>query len=164
MNDFNKLLDDLKLISEIPRLYLANYFEDFKNKIDLIAAHRCLNETDKEIRKALNDNWSELIKKIELFEDECVRRVSKFKSSIDLIDQIEKNISNSIEIEELIRDKIKSFEGELFLNRTILFLEKHKSRIPELFSKMDSNVTFGKLIIIKNKYYNLLDLNFVYQR
>lgn len=165
MNDLNKLLDDLRFVIELPRLYLANYFEELKARIDLLVAQRCHNETDKEIRKVLNANWSELINRIEVFEQECLARINnnKFSKHFDQVEQIEARIpvSNHDELDKIIRERIRFFERELFSNRTILFLQKQNCKLPELFSKMDSNLTFGKLIIIKNKNYSLFDLNFL---
>jgi len=80
-------IHDLKQIFEFPRLCLANYFEQLRNRIDLIAVQRCLNENNKEFKKLLNKNWVLIIERIHLFELKCFQKVKTNKFSRDLTNE-----------------------------------------------------------------------------
>ena len=177
MNKINERLDNLKFLIEIPRLYIANYFQELRNRIDILAAERCFNPTNEKNKHELNVNWAHIIKKIDLFENESLRKMPSntmtnatiaelVNEALVLINQIETNKADldeivNFEYEKALNNIEKKLNRIFFLNRTILFLERKDCKIPQLFSKMNMNTSFGKLIIIINKYYTSDDLSFI---
>ena len=170
MNKLKEILADLKILIEIPRLYLANYFQELRNRIDLLAVERCFNETNE---KELNANWTLIIKKIASFEKECFRKMPTNQFSKDvasdalnLVNQIESKMSDFdgmalFDYEKILANETIKLQRILFLNRTIIFLERKDCKMIELFSKMNMNTSFGKLVIVKNKFYTFQELSFI---
>jgi Leucine-rich repeat (LRR) protein len=157
-------IEDLKHILQYPRLYLANYFEQFRNRIDLLAVQRCLNEDNKEFKKLLNKNWVLIIEKINLFELKCFQKVKTNKFNKDLTEEtleIIKQAEKNDQEQQNLDNQIKKLETFLFQNQTLLFLEKKDCNLIDLFTKMDMATSFGKLIIIKNKFFSKSDLQFL---
>ena len=62
-------LEDLQIIVEIPNLYLANYFQELRNNVDIeMFSKQMLHNNDK--NEAKNEIWKEMISKIYSFEKE----------------------------------------------------------------------------------------------
>lgn len=78
------------------------------------------------------------------------------EETLEIIKQAEKNEQDTI-----LDTQIKKLETLLFQNQTILFLEKKDCNLIDLFTKMDMTTSFGKLIIIKNKFFSKSDLKFL---
>ena len=72
----SNLLDDLKLAVDCPKRYLANYFDEMKNQIDLecqvYLGRDGLADEDKE--KAISEQL-ELIQEVDFFEQKCLANV-----------------------------------------------------------------------------------------
>ena len=68
-----KKLEDLKMIVVIPKLYLANYFQELRNNVDKqMFPKQILHYNDnEEMKNELNQIWVEMISKIDSFEKEC---------------------------------------------------------------------------------------------
>jgi hypothetical protein len=79
--DIENNLNELKMLLNIPKLYLANYFIDLKTQVDL----KYFNQ------EKLKDQYMKIIKRIESFEQECYnknnksKKRNKFKSIVDFI-------------------------------------------------------------------------------
>ena len=53
-----KGLDDLKIIFEIPRLFISNYFNDLRNQIDLAAIRFLINKSKTQFKhQQVNDEF-----------------------------------------------------------------------------------------------------------
>jgi hypothetical protein len=68
MNEMLKKLEDLNRIAELPALYIADYFIDLRNEVDLFAVSKLLNlkNTDQQQEKNdLNEKWQQIISKID---------------------------------------------------------------------------------------------------
>ena len=120
-------LDELQLIVEIPNLYLANYFQELRNKVDIeMLSKQILHNNDNEdIKNEVNQNWKEMISKIYSFEKECKNK-DKLQSNLKRIDQIRLMLDQNEETYlDIIEDKIKEEEFEInkkiFQNKTIIF-------------------------------------------
>ena len=140
-NNFKKLTS----LYKSPETYLANYFINLKNEIDLI-----FNQTE----------TNELNNIIQKFENECLSNKDKIHETInDIILKIEQTIeidhiqarfeeayidSDYKQINELINLKIFETEKYLFSNKTILLLKNYT----------EESKTF--LMVINNEY---LDIN-----
>ena len=123
-----KKLDDLKLIVEIPKLYLANYFQELRNKVDKeMFPKQILHNNDIEKKNELNQIWVEMISKIDSFEKQCTKNIDDLQSNVNRIEEIRITLNNQNEATnlQLIEDKIQEEEFELFKklfkNRTIIF-------------------------------------------
>ncbi len=69
-------LDKLKGIIELPDLYLADYFDALRNRVDKECATKQLKlQNDKEKKNELDELWQKMITKIDLFERKCIRKI-----------------------------------------------------------------------------------------
>lgn len=146
MSALNDVLDDFKLLTEVPQLYLANFFSDLRNQVDLEYANKhAADESD------ANNVWIELINKINLFETFCFKQLEKND------DELLRKISSSSNLvvnnldnptDELIQHEQFELKKELFSNKTIFFLDstncKHLNLINEKLST--------KLILLSDEY------------
>ena len=110
-----KKLEDLKLIVEMPKLYLANYFQELRNKVDLeMFSKQILHNNEIEMKNELNQNWIEMISKIDTFEKECKNK-DELQSNINRIDEIRIMLDDQNELTslEIIEDKIQEEELNL---------------------------------------------------
>ena len=138
-----KKLDDLKFIGKIPKLYLANYFEEMRNYVDqeMFPKQIPLNKDNES-----NRNWKEMISKIESFENSC-KNTDELKSNLNRIDEILKILNDDNEASnlEIIEDKIQEEEfnllKKLFKNKTIIF------------ENILGNQDLKRLLIVNDEYF-----------
>jgi len=154
----NEKFEHLKFLFECPRLFLSNFFNDLKAEIDSSFALKEQSINDKEI---LTENWTNIIKRVEEFELECFRAKKKnefqkefqqeMSELISLIasDLIRKKADNVLD--DLISQNILKIEKELFLNKTIVYLDESKME-RNIFDEIDLETTAGKLLIINDQY------------
>ena len=121
-------LEDLKSIVELPKLYLANYFQELRNKVDIeMVSKQMLHNNHIEMKTELNQIWVEMISKIDSFEKQCTKNIDDLQSNVNRIEEIRITLDNQNEATnlQLIEDKIQEEEFELFKklfkNRTIIF-------------------------------------------
>ena len=141
-------LQDLKLIIEMPKLYLANYFQNLRNKVDkYMFSKQILHNNDIEKKNELNQIWVEMISKIDSFEKQCTKNIDDLQSNVNRIEEIRITLDNQNEATnlQLIEDKIQEEEFELFKklfkNRTIIF--------EDIFGKKDHKI----LLIVNDEYF-----------
>ena len=96
-----KIKDELKTMQSYPRLYLANYFRDLKQKVDLT-----FNQLD---RLDENVKYLEIINKIEQIEQDYYNNSKPFNS-------FNKEIESLVELDDL-KNKI---EMEIFQYKNVL--------------------------------------------
>ncbi len=167
-----RIFEKLKMLVQLPRLYLSNYFSDIRTEIDLAFFEKELGIIDNENKLKLRHNWQEMINKVNSFEEECLieRSIKKFKEiscdSKPIVDSLEEKYDSALKtnneyelkhLEELAYDEMYKIETRLFQNRTIVFLDRSKSNNSKLFldylslfAKLDNKTTVGKLLIIPN--------------
>ena len=140
-------LQDLKLIIEMPKLYLANYFQNLRNKVDkYMFSKQILHNNDIEKKNELNQIWTEMISKIDSFEKECKNK-DELQSNLNRINKIKMMLDDQNEAKNLekIEDKIQEEEFELhkkiFQNKTIIF--------DEIFEDVNQK----RLLIVKDEYF-----------
>ena len=111
-------IDELKQMQKFPRFYLSNFFDELKNQIDLKYA----------VKKNEQNKYIEIIKNIELFEQDAYKKSKSFNTFDNEIKSIEYklNDSNFTELAELIDELKFKIERVLFSNKTIFFYEKEK--------------------------------------
>ena len=94
--------DRLKLIYELPRLYLSDFFIDLKTQIDILFIQKDLKEKDVRLKNIIKQHWIEMIEKVEHFQNECFKnqKTNKF------IKKIAEKLDNRIKfINENLNDK-----------------------------------------------------------
>ena len=149
---FEKLVE-LKSIIEIPKLYLANYFKELRNKVDKdMFPKQMLHNNDIEMKNELNQIWVEIISKVDSFEKEC-KNIDELQSNSNRIDQIRIMLDNQNELTslEIIEDKIQEEEfnllKKLFQNKTIIF------------ENISAEVPHNKLLLVKDEYVNWIPID-----
>ena len=111
-------IDELKQMQKFPRFHLSKYFDDLKNEIDLKYALKL----DEQVK------YLEIIKNIELFEQDAYKKCKSFNTFDNEIKLIEdkSNDSNLNEITQLIDELKYKIEKKIFSNKSILFYEKER--------------------------------------
>ena len=92
-------LDTLKKITEFPNLYLADYFNDLRNKVDKECDPK-QQELQNDKEKKRNELWKQMITKIDSFEKNCIRKIYDFDVIKIRINEIEE-ILNSEQLIDL---------------------------------------------------------------
>lgn len=144
-------LEKLKIVTESSKSYLADYFSDLRNQIDICFFEKKLKNDS----HLLHDNWKSLINRTHLFEISLKKieldenQIKETKQNIEIIEkkidsfknlamELEsENESDSeededgeiklyLEITDLINEEIIKLERILFMNKTIIFLESQK--------------------------------------
>jgi Leucine-rich repeat (LRR) protein len=115
MDDIMKQIDELKQMQKFPKFYLSKYFDDLKNEIDLKYAVK----QDEQVK------YIEIIKNIELFEQDAYKKSQSFNTFDKEIKLIEDklNDSNLTELAQLIDELKYKIEKILFSNKSIFFYD-----------------------------------------
>ncbi len=131
IEDLQEKLKQIELIREEPKFYLHNYFVDLKSKI---------NESAEKVKKRIDENHAELLKKLQIYEDQCTKEF-KVPNDIDrqvfddLKTQVESNlakwnstniIDNATENEvknfnEIADSNLYSLKSDIFSNHEYVF-------------------------------------------
>ena len=160
--------DRLKLIYELPRLYLSDFFIDLKTQIDILFIQKDLKEKDVRLKNIIKQHWIEIIDKVDHFKNECFKnqKTNKFiKKITEKLDNRIKFINENINdknITDIIEEEIFYLEKVLFMNQTIIFLP-NDCKLEKFFKKMNKFTTVGKLIII-NEFFSKKDLENLLER
>lgn len=127
MDTLIRELDDLRVMLDLPRFYLADFFLDLRNQVDIVFSKH-LNLSNKSQKL-----WLEIIDRINEFEKECFKHF-KFSS---LNEQIKIKLLNDLECIQEDKNKMESalkmisnektkISKRLFSNQSILFIHKKK--------------------------------------
>lgn len=148
MEELRKEFEELKLMNDIPKLYLSNYFLDLRSNVDVYFARSGIT---------YNKIWIDMIEKINEFETKLQNNIRNTNSSENKnIENIESQLRNSETISEdqidylidlIIKEK-QQIGKALFQNQTIILLDKTKSAWKDAFN----GDILVKLIIIQNEY------------
>jgi len=149
-------LDKLNRITEFPNLYLADYFNDVRNKIDKECATKqeeLKNVTEK--KKELDELWQKMITKIDKFEKNCIRKIYDLDAIKIRIKEIEKILNNDKLIHfENVQDQIEKEEinllQKLFQNKSILFRKHSNDDKDEVQSQ--NKIIDGQLIVLVDEF------------
>lgn len=175
-----KALDDLKTIFDAPKLFITNYFADFRSQIDLAAIRFIVSKTkiqnqteiDKKTLGLINNNWLQIIQKLNQLEQECLKNYAvnklfslEIKETIKVIEnELNLGTRDFSRLEDLIYDQKYKLEKMLLMNQSLIFIARDQCRLDDLFAKMDLNVTFGKLILVQNEYYGRKGVDYVLRK
>jgi len=166
-------LEQLKFIFECPRLFICNYFNDLRSKIDLAFVEKMFYLNDKTIKQKLNENWTKMIDLIDSIEMRLMllsKTTNKFSSvlsqeiskKIEFIEKLIKQTTNEFkDIDYLISEQIFKIEKFLLQNQTLVFINETNCKINNLFNKLNSQYSPGKLIFIKNEYFSVESIQYL---
>ena len=144
-------LDKLNTITDIPILYLSNYFKDLRDRVDIEFAPKQQElQNDKEKKNELDELWKQMISKIDSFEKNCIRKTYDLDVNKIRINEIEE-IVNSEQLIDLkkVQDEIEKEEinllQNLFQNKSILFRKYEKDEV-------QSKIIDGQLIVLFDEF------------
>lgn len=160
-------LKDLKCAIDNPSLYLANYFSDLRNRIDIDCIDHISQYTD---GSETSFQFQEcMISEVKEFEQRCLSNLNGTRSFDELvIKQVTEALSeasrdnvNIKEVSELVFDALSAVQRHFFLNRGILYLANEAAEL------RDKNVhpfqTFGAILIINDEFISqfVFDMNWL---
>ena len=82
--DLINALEELKTVFIVPKLFISNYFHDLRSRIDLSVIKFNLNNNplnSDEFLKKINENWMQMIQKLESLEQECYKNCDQMNAS-----------------------------------------------------------------------------------
>lgn len=175
LNQLNEDLTDLKSIVANPKIYLLEYFAQFKNNIDIEAQNLAIEhkKEPESVRQAIFDDQSAIINQVEDFEVETFKNLSATPVSENLLNKANKcitiidtnllrikndfkrttdfnnDLDHLIDKTELMLHKIAlEINSAILSNRTLIFIENIRFK-----KKFDAkSLNLGKLIVIKDEY------------
>ena len=136
--------DELKQMQKFPRFHLSKYFDELKNQIDLKYAV----EQDEQVK------YLEIIKILELFEQDAYKKCKSFNNFDEEIKLIEDklNDSNLNEITQLIDELKYKIEREIFSNKSIFFYEKERDYAIDYGDDDKKQKKYSFLIILNDEF------------
>ena len=154
--EFNFLKEELKQLKslfELPRIYITNHFSDMRRKVEVAFVMKGQNIDSREARKLLEQDRIKTINLIVSFEQDCLKRqkINTFNNEITtrtlkqikLIEKkleemnrfmlLEHNTDDEDELNQefqyisgLINEEKIQIEKIIFLNKTLIFLNKYE--------------------------------------
>ena len=154
-------LEDLKKIVEIPKLYVADYFIELRNKVDKeMFSKQMIHKDDNQMKNEISETWKKLISRIDSFEKECIN-TDKLQLNSNRIDEIRIMLDNINEETNLgiIEDKIQEEElnlfKKIFQNKTIIYEDFFEPQDEEEDDEEEEEEDSHKrLVIIDDEYVN----------
>ena len=123
-------LDTLKVILELPKLHIANYFEDLRRDIDLSFFESGQAGPNTE----LNRHWSTIIEQLTEYEKECIASLNRWRKisieDCDLLNLLDEKLNDSNlkqktnqkhNLDKRIDSLLLERKRGLFLNKTAIF-------------------------------------------
>lgn len=148
-----KDLNELKDITELPSLYLTDYFSGLRNEVDKIIVSKQMSLQDEDEKKnELNHIWQLMTAIINTFEIECINSRFDLSSNITRINLIEAILSDSIEttklleIEEMIENEDIKLMQNLFQNKSIAFIN-----VRNFLEESKIGILYAKLIVLHDE-------------
>jgi hypothetical protein len=156
------------------RSELDSAFIKKKKQVSNIEKWKKLQENWSLLLNKINEFEKECIQAVKLTDEIVIERNSQLqiiKSRMTELKDVLRNISKQSNIikqgneaikkrDELICDinfSLKQLRAKmeqiLFLNSTIIFLNKNASTNDKIFNDLDSDTTVGKLVLIRNQYF-----------
>jgi len=68
LNEISQKIENLKFMFECKRLFLANYFSELRNHVDLAHYTKIESQQDENLKKKITENWLSMIAFIDSFE------------------------------------------------------------------------------------------------
>ena len=160
-------LNDLKQSLKSPSIYIANYFSNLINEIDIECESfiqkqeiKKTEQTSRRLALKATENQDLIIKEVKAFEKLCIAELNlngldtkllhDVTKSIQIIEsQIDQNESKLQELDGIAYDLLVRIQRVLFLNKGILFVSR-ENRINKDASLI--NKSFGALVIVEDDF------------
>ena len=143
------LLKDLKLVVDSPKRYLATYFDELKNQIDLeCQMYLGQDGLADEVKERMFNQQLEHIQEVNSFEQKCLENVGKFE--LPTKEQID-----GIREEKELYITLHQVQKQLFMNQGMFFLNSKRTKEYNINLKVENNPwspSFGRLIIIEDEF------------
>lgn len=180
MNDMKRKFKELKLALTVPRVYLANYFDQLRNEIDTACElftqpAQATGELDTQITKQAHEYQALMIDEVTAFEQMCLFN-SKNKhmeanvatTGVEMIRKLEQDVENLEQensqqirdLRELISTGLFDAQKCLFMSKALIFLTRDEYRrefeYSEVLNSAQSSangvLSFGVLIVVDNDF------------
>lgn len=164
----NDSFKELKLAYENPKLYIATYFSELRNKIDIDYETYLLNDNDDEPSTLANEFLTSMIDNVNSFEKDCLSKLtssplntegsieesfSKLKDELKYLDSCEDE--KLAEIDDLLNTLMLKVQKILFGNQQLVFVSKNTQFFKEYLETSDCEVdmvSFGFLVRIEDEF------------
>lgn len=164
----NEAFRQLNLAFENPKLYIATYFSELRNTIDIEYETYLSHQNDDEPSTVANEFLTSMIDNVTNFERDCLLKLSS--SSLNAEASIEESISKLrdelkyvdsyeaeklIELEDLISVLMLQVQKILFGNQQLVFVSKNTQFFKEYLETSDCEVdmlSFGFLVKIEDEF------------
>lgn len=159
----NESLLGLKKIIDAPSTFLKYYFDQLRYQVNE-AFDQLKDEDDTFIQAEKNKNRTDMIEKINTFENECITNAEVcFKKNQPLINRQMNLIQNELtnfnpdrkDLIYMIQTEASNLKRILFMNKTLAFIERFKCDEKCILSYLivdKPKTSAGKLLFIKNCY------------
>ena len=164
MNKLESILEELKLIVNNPKIYLANYLDDIRCQID-IECQLYLNSPNLAMRdeRLAIEQQLQLIYEVDIFEQKCLMNLKTTttqanQTNLELLDtRLQSlNFENRDAISEIKKDIHSAFYSSqklLFMNKGIIFLNiTNYKKFLQFRSFTQQKILFGLLFIIEDDF------------
>jgi len=123
-----KKIEELIRIAELPGLYIADYFIDLRNEVDLfVVPNQLINLENEKKKDEWNEIWRKIISKINALETKCIKKRLNLTANKERIVDIKMFLNSqknsSFYLKDIIEEEEISLFKVLFSNLTIKFLE-----------------------------------------
>ena len=162
MNKLQAIFGELKLTVKNPRVYLANYFSEIQNQIDIdCESYLSSHGLEKQARALVQQQ--ELIGEVDLFLRQCLSNVTNIEDDLSELDELELSLKALdcldkdavLAVEKNIYCALNKRKRLLFINRGIIFvnIEKYEKYFESPGSRQrDPQVLFGLLFILEDEF------------
>lgn len=168
MNKLEKLLNELRLIVNSPKIYLINHFNEIRSQIDLeCQIYLCGDDLSTERKEQAIQIQVQMINEVDLVQQKCLTNLETITFNEQVNMKVLEQCFEGLNLEET--DGLLKFEKEvyislyqrqqlIFMNQGVLFFSiKSLLKLldfPDLqnFDSTISLVLFGTLIIIENNF------------
>ena len=92
--DLSYELNRLKILIEIPNLYINDYFFEIRNEIDSAVVEKLIKENN-QVNESLIKNWIQMIDMVHLIESECLENIKKNKLNSEFLIPIRAKLNST---------------------------------------------------------------------
>ena len=174
-------MNEIYNISKSPRLYLINYYEELIRQVDLECTCRVkltddvlinpelIHQDKHELLEELHilyNHHADIVDTIKQFESQCYTNldlnqstISKsIQNSIDAMERGLNELKTNSSVEILIGETLHDIRRLLFLNRTVLFIQRDE--IPEFYLTLNTTLV-GLLIFVEDEHLTMKSIEHI---
>ena len=159
MNELKEKLNKLRLLDKRPRLFIVEYFDNIRNKIDIECETFLTRHagSDEERDKAIQQQ-TEMIKEVDLFEKKCFSNLGSVQfSSIDF-DKMQARIESlDMNNKDAVLKAENELESILFQREKTLLMEQEIGFLNNKIIKEKTLTLFGAIFIVMDEYVRFFD-------